>query len=146
MMSIDWLTKHTGQTKLRAVLDKLQLTVNETDGSYSLPNETDDNMYIAMRLYSKIKGMVISTCFRESPHAYLGSDLAARIKKGSSSRITKRALLTETERMEVERAYAQYRVTSKLVVLNEGTRISEINGIFANERWKLHRFHGARQC
>jgi hypothetical protein len=99
-------------------------------GSYVLTETTHDNAQTAARLYSKVNGYIIGTCFFESPF-YGRGDFASNIDENSTFvRITKAEVCDDATARDTRAVLDGFSCKAELVVIPEEVEVSRIGGIF----------------
>jgi len=114
----------------KTVLEWVQKNINKVDGDYILTETINENAQIAARLYSKLNGDIIATCFFDEPD-YGNGDFANTISPGTNfSRITTESLCPEEKATVLRLRLKKFVCNSSLVVIPNGIEITKIAGIF----------------
>jgi hypothetical protein len=101
-------------------------------GCYVLTDTTQDNAKTAARLYSRVDGEVIGTCFFESPY-YGRGDFAATInEKSKFTRLTITDVCDDATAKQVQDVFTTMPCQARLVIVPNGVEVSKIGGIFCH--------------
>jgi hypothetical protein len=99
-------------------------------GSYVLTESIHDNAQTAARLYSKVDGQIIGTCFFEGPF-YGRGDFATTInQKAHFTRLTTSEVCDEATAKQIEDIFQTMVCKAKLVIIPKNVEVSKIGGIF----------------
>jgi len=101
-------------------------------GCYVLTETTQDNAQTAAKLYTRVDGEVIATCFFESPY-YGRGDFASNITEKAWFVRLASADVCDDETVRLARgALANFYCKASLVVVPKDVAISKIGGIFCH--------------
>jgi hypothetical protein len=101
-------------------------------GCYVLTDSTHDNAQTAAKLYTRVDGEIIATCFFESPH-YGRGDFASNItQKASFVRLTSSDICADDVACLARKCLGDFYCKASLVVVPKGVEISRIGGIFCH--------------
>jgi hypothetical protein len=121
---------NNNENEAKKILKWVQENINKINGDFILTDTTTENAQIAARLYSKIRGEIISTCFFEDPD-YGNGDFANTISPGTNfHRITLNSLCSLDKKDGLINRLAKYECNANLVVISNEAEITKIAGIF----------------
>lgn len=114
---IQWLREHKPQKVL---------------GCYVLTDSTHDNAQVAAKLFTRVDGDVIATCFFESPFYGRGDFASTIAQKARFTRLTVADACGEELAAQVRGVFKTMPCKARLVVVPQGVEISKIGGIFCH--------------
>ncbi len=117
-------------SEAKKILEWIQENINKASGDYVLTETINENAQIAARIYSKIQGSIIATCFFEEPD-YGNGDYANAICEGTKfTRITLECLCPIEKKEILIQRLKKFECTANLVIIPQNVDITKIGGIF----------------
>lgn len=109
-----------------------QQTPFRIEGCYVLTDSTKENTQIAARLYSRIDGNIIGTCFFENPY-YGRGDFASTISESAKfTRLATQDVCDTEDTIKVKDLFSTFSCKANFVMVPDGVEISKIGGIFCH--------------
>ena len=99
-------------------------------GCYALTDSAQENAQTAARLYSKVDGQIIGTCFFETPLYGRGDFSTTITSKAKFTRLTISDVCDEATAGQIENIFKTMTCKAQIVVVPKGVEISKIGGIF----------------
>lgn len=125
-------------SEAKKILEWIQQNINKASGDYVLTETINENAQIAARIYSKIQGSIIATCFFEEPD-YGNGDYANAICSGTKfTRITLEGLCPLEKKEILIQRFEKFECNANLVIIPQNVDITKIGGIFCKLPDKSH--------
>ncbi len=119
------------EDEAKRVLRWVQENLNKVNGNFILTDTVNENAQTAARLYTKLTGDIIATCFFEEPD-YGNGDFANTISPGANFVRLTTSNLCPVDKVEMlNERLANFSCNARLIVIEDDIDVTKIAGIFS---------------